>query len=117
MKEHGELLWTECAMKDVVRIFLEEAQLMGSVSENRKVRTVKQNPELLFITTKLGQSRSDFFSGQRWRNVPLWHFALFHCGVNGRCPNGRVSEFLNTHFPNSYIVFIRRITLAREMDG
>jgi hypothetical protein len=104
-------------MKDVVRVFLEKTQLIRSVSESRKLRVVKQNPELSFINTKLGQSRSDFFSGKRWRKVRLRHFAFFHYGGNGRCPHGRDSEFLNIHFPISYIVFIRRTTLAREMDG
>jgi hypothetical protein len=114
MKEHGELLETECAMKDVVNVFLEQTQLMRVVCESRKLHGVKQNPELSFINIKLGQFRSDLFSGKRrrWRKVRLRHLALFHCGVNARD-----SEFLNIHFPISYIVFIRRTTLAREMDG
>jgi hypothetical protein len=119
MKEHGELLSTECLMKDVVPVFLEKTQLMRSACESRKLRALKQNPELSFINTKLGQSRSDFFSGKPWRwlKVRLRHLAPFDCGVDGRCPRGRDSEFLNIHLPISYIVFIRRTTLAREMDG
>jgi hypothetical protein len=106
-------------MKDVVRVFLEKTQLMRSACESRKLHAVKQNPELSFINTKLNQSYSDFFSEKRWRwrKVRLRHFARFQHGVDERCPNGQDSEFLNIHFPISYIVWIRRITLAREMDG
>jgi hypothetical protein len=79
MKEHSELLETECAMKDVVRKFLEKTQLRRSVCESRKLRAVKENPELSFINTKLGQSllmpqREALAQGSSsaFRSLPLW---------------------------------------------
>jgi hypothetical protein len=67
-------------MKDVVRVFLEKTQSMSSICESRKLCAVKQNPEFSFINTKLGQSLSDFFSGEGlaqgsslvFRSLPLW---------------------------------------------
>jgi hypothetical protein len=41
MKEHGELLLTECAMKNLVSGFLEKAALMRSVCDGRQFRAVK----------------------------------------------------------------------------